>query len=93
MQVTLLQETVVQAIAVNKGAGSLHQVVGARLQEFWEAWESRSLDPWVVSVLRDGYQIPFLNHQLPPLSPTPRDFPSYLGDVKKFLAIQGELEM
>ena len=45
----------------------------------------------MVSVLRDGYRIPFLDHKLPPLSPTPRDFPSYLGDREKFLALQGEV--
>ena len=42
-------------------------------------------------MLRDGYRIPFLNHKLPPLSPTPRSFPSYLGDERKFAALQGEV--
>ena len=66
--------------------------MGARLQEFWETWEGKSVDPWVVSVIRDGYQIPFLNHRLPPLSPLPRDFPSYLGSREKFLALQKEVQ-
>ena len=75
-----------------KGACSLRfPVVGARLSRYWEAWERRSVDPWVVSVLRDGYRIPFRGHKLPPLSPTPRDYPSYLGDRVKFSALQAEV--
>ena len=66
--------------------------MGARLQRFWEAWEGRSVDPWVVSVLRRGYQLPFLNHRLPPLSPLPKEFPSYLGSEEKTLALQGEVK-
>ena len=66
--------------------------MGARLQRFWEAWESRSVDPWVVSVLRDGYRIPFRNQVLPPRSPLPREFPSYLGSREKFLALQQEVQ-
>ena len=78
--------------AIDKGASSCRLKVGARLQRFWEAWESRSVDPWVVSVLRDGYRIPFRNQVLPPRSPLPREFPSYLGSREKFLALQQEVQ-
>ena len=75
----------------NKDAGSQHQIVGARLQKFWETWDRRSVDPWVVQVLREGYRIPFLDHKWPPLTPIPREYPSYLGSQEKFGVLQQEV--
>ena len=75
-----------------KGARSRHLQVGARLQNFWEVWERKFVDPWVVAVLRDGYHIPFLHHKIPPLSPIPRELPSYLGSEEKFVALQEEVQ-
>ena len=33
--------------------------VGARLQQFWEKWEALGLSPKVVTILREGYILPF----------------------------------
>ena len=70
---------------VNKGAGSWHPTVGARLRKFWQAWEKRS-------VLREGYRIPFVNNKLPPLSPHPRQYTSYLGSPEKVRVLQKEVK-
>ena len=75
-----------------KGARSRHLTVGARLQNFWEVWERKLVDPWVVAVLRDGYHIPFLHHKIPPLSSIPRELPSYLGSEEKFAALREEVQ-
>ena len=50
------------------------------------------IDPWVVQVLRDGYQIPFLSNRWPPLTQIPREFPSYLGNPEKFSILRREVE-
>lgn len=63
--------------------------VGGKLQEFWRVWDSHSVDPWVVQVLKEGYEVPFLARV--PLSPVPQEFPSYLGNQDKFLALQKEV--
>ena len=33
--------------------------VGGRLGDFWQKWEALGADPWVVSVLREGYNLEF----------------------------------
>ena len=33
--------------------------VGARLQQFWQKWEALGLSPKVVTILREGYTLPF----------------------------------
>ena len=63
--------------------------VGARLSHFWQAWEKYPIDPWVISVLKQGYEIPF--HHSPPLSLIPQEFPSYLGNQEKFEALEKEV--
>ena len=63
--------------------------VGARLGQFWQAWEKHPVDPWVISVLKQGYQIPF--HHPPPLALAPQEFPSYLGNQEKFTALEQEV--
>ena len=37
----------------------IHPPVGARLQQFWEKWEALGLSPKVVTILREGYTLPF----------------------------------
>ena len=37
------------------------QNVGGRLQQFWHIWLEMGANPPVVSVLRDGYRLPFKN--------------------------------
>ena len=36
-----------------------HPPVGARLQQFWEKWEVLGSSPKVVTILREGYTLPF----------------------------------
>ena len=50
--------------------------VGGRLSAHWSHWQTIGADSWVLSVLRDGYHIPFLDSPLP-LSHTPISFPTY----------------
>ena len=41
------------------------QIVGGRLQKFWQKWSLLGANPRVVSILKDGYILPFKNR--PPL--------------------------
>ena len=43
--------------------------VGGRLQRFWQVWLSLGSNPRVVSILREGYQLPF--KERPPLTRYP----------------------
>ena len=43
--------------------------VGGRLQKFWQVWLSLGSNPRVVSILREGYQLPF--KERPPLTRCP----------------------
>ena len=72
------------------GVDPLSLSVGARLQLFWSAWLKRGAEPWVVQVLKEGYQIPFNSY--PPLSAVPQEYPSYLGNKEKFLALESEVK-
>ena len=47
---------------------------GGCLSLHWQAWRDRSVEPWVVEVLRVGYCLPFLS--APPLSIVPIPIPS-----------------
>ena len=44
--------------------------VGARLQLYWRNWQRIFTNPWVISVLRDGYYLPF-SADPPPLTSDP----------------------
>ena len=43
--------------------------MGGRLQKFWTIWKELGLDPWAVSVIKDGYYLIF--HTPPPVSRVP----------------------
>jgi hypothetical protein len=43
--------------------------VGARLLHFWKVWQALGADPWVINVLKLGYNLEF--HTQPPLSRVP----------------------
>ena len=91
---TLDDETVISSppdepSLVNEDHVPLSHPVGARLQKFWSVWERHGAEPWVVQVLKVGYQIPF--HTLPPLSPYPQEYPSYLGNREKFQVLEKEV--
>ena len=46
-------------IVTNVPTVVINPPVGARLQQFWEKWEALSSSPKVVTILREGYTIPF----------------------------------
>jgi len=43
--------------------------IGGRLSGYWEGWVHIGAEPWVLSTIRYGYKIPFLNP--PPLTMVP----------------------
>ena len=49
--------------------------VGGCLALHWRRWQAIGAESWVVTVLRDGYRVPFLDS--PPLSRTLVSFPKY----------------
>ena len=71
--------------------------VGGFLAPHWRWWQAIGSEPWVVTVLRDGYRVPFLDSP-PPLSCTPVSFLTYRAgspraqEVEAMLA-KGALEI
>ncbi len=66
--------------------------VGSCLQLFWQVWDSKGMDPFIVSMLQKGYVIPFL--QTPTLSSKPINFPSYQkGSIRHKVLRQAVVEM
>ena len=55
----------------------------------WEVWESWGAEPWVVQVLKVGYQLPFVSR--PPLSPRPIPLPSYSPTSIRGLALSASV--
>ena len=64
--------------------------VGGRLRWFLPKWEEIAKDDWVVSVVRDGYQIPFL--QPPPLSEKPISLTAYQKGSERWVALGREVD-
>ena len=54
-------------------------------------WSAIGADPWVVSVLRDGYRIPFRDLP-PPLTKSPVPSPTYQPDSERALALLAEID-
>ena len=46
-------------IVTNVPTVAMNPPVGARLQQFWEKWEALGSSPKVVTILREGYTLPF----------------------------------
>lgn len=67
----------------------LHATVGARLQSFWQVWEAKGAEPWVINVLREGYTIPF--SESPPLKSSPVDFNVSSRDSEKLVVLEEEV--
>ena len=65
--------------------------VGGCLSAHWRHWQTIGADSWVLSLLRDGYRIPFLDSP-PPLSRTPISFPTYRAGSPRSLALCQEAE-
>ena len=49
---------------------------GGCLAPHWRRWQAIGAEFWVMTVLRDGYRVPFTDSS-PPLSHTPVSFPAY----------------
>ena len=54
--------------------------VGARLQRFWQVWHSLGANKRVVSILQEGYTLPF--KEKPPLTRSPVIISGYANPVK-----------
>ena len=65
--------------------------VGGCLSAHWTHWQTIGADTWVLSVLRDGYRIPFQDSP-PLLSHTPISFPTYRVGSLRSLALHQEVE-
>ena len=85
-------------VASKRGPGSSqHDVpaaplrVGACLAPHWRRWQAIGAESWVVSVLWDGYRVPFLD-SLPPLARSQVSFPTYQAGSPRPLALLQETE-
>ena len=56
-------------------------IVGGRLQKFWQMWQSLGANPRVVSILKEGYTLPFKIR--PPLTQSTLVKSGYANPVKK----------
>ena len=65
--------------------------VGGCLAPHWRRWQAIGAESWVVTVLRDGYRVPFLDSP-PPLSRTPVSFPMYRAGSPRAQALWQEVE-
>ena len=65
--------------------------VGGCLSPHWRQWQAIGAETWVVTVLRDGYRIPFTNSP-PPLARTPVSFPTYWAGSPRAQALRQEVE-
>ena len=64
--------------------------VGGRLQHYWENWKCIGTESWVLSVLHEGYFLPF-GDGLPPLTVSPPDM-SYSSSHPRFQALLTQVE-
>ena len=65
--------------------------VGGCLALHWWRWQAIGAEPWVVTVLRVGYRVPFTDSH-PPLSRTPVSFPTYWAGSPRAQALRQEVE-
>ena len=65
--------------------------VGGCLAPHWRQWQAIGAETWVVTVLRDGYRVPFKNSP-PPLSRTQVSFPTYRAGSPRAQALRQEVE-
>ena len=66
--------------------------VGGCLALYWRQWQTIGAETWVVTVLRDGYRVPFTDSP-PPLSRTPVSFPTYRAGSPRAQALRQEIEV
>ena len=65
--------------------------VGGCLAPYWRWWQAIGAESWVVTVLRDGYRVPFKDSP-PPLSRTPVSFLTYRAGSPRAQALRQEAE-
>ena len=65
--------------------------VGGCLSPHWRQWQAIGAETWVVTVLRDGYRVPFKDSP-PPLARTPVSFPTYRAGSPRAQALRQEVE-
>ena len=70
---------------------SLPLRVGGCLAPHWRRWQAIGAVSWVVTVLRDGYRVPFKDSPTP-LSRTPVSFPTYRAGSPRAQALRQEVE-
>ena len=62
--------------------------MGGCLAPAWQTWQSWGAEAWVVTVLKEGYRVPFKSQ--PPLSPVPIFLPSYSPTSPRGIALAQE---
>ena len=65
--------------------------VGGCLSPHWRQCQAIGAGTWVVTVLRDGYRVPFTDSP-PPLARTPVSFPTYRAGSPRAQALRQEVE-
>ena len=65
--------------------------VGGCLSPHWRRWQEIGAETWVVTVLRDGYRVPFKDSP-PPLARTPVSFPTHRAGSPRAQALRQEVE-
>ena len=70
---------------------TLPMKVGGCLSPHWRRWQEIGAETWVVTVLRDGYRVPFKDSP-PPLARTPVSFPTYRAGSPRAQALRQEVE-
>ena len=65
------------------GAAQPHLPVGGRLQYFWKVWKGYGAHPYIVSILRSGFKIPF--QRKPPVTQVPKINSTYSDPTKRRL--------
>ena len=70
---------------------TLPMIFGGCLAPHWRRWQEIGAETWVVTVLRDGYHVPFKDSP-PPLARTPVSFPTYRAGSPRAQALRQEVE-
>ena len=65
--------------------------VGGCLSPHWRRWQAIGAETWVVTVLRDGYRVPFTDSP-PLLARTPVSFPTYRAGSPRAQALRQEVK-
>ena len=86
-----LEEKVKEPERSRPDGTSLPLRVGGCLAPHWRRWQAIGAESWVVTVLRDGYRVPFTDSP-PPLSRTPVSFPTYRAGFPRAQALRQEVE-